>query len=223
MIDSNSTLANPDLAKYYADRALEYDAIYSKPERQHDIKLLAGFLVEQLRSKRVLEIACGTGFWTQFYGPHSCSTTATDCNEAVLSIAKKRLDAYDNVRLERSDAYSLSNISGDFNAGIAAFWWSHLEKSKIATFLHTFHARLLAGSLVIMADNIYVEGSSTSLSRTDSEGNSYQSRRLKDGRKYEILKNFPSETEFKKQIAPYGINIQFRKFTYFWCGCYTLI
>ena len=221
-MDGNSVVINHELAKYYADRASEYDVIYSKPERQHDIKLLSSFLVEQLSDRSVLEVACGTGFWTQFYGPHTLSTTATDYNEEVLSIARSRLDAYDNIHVEMSDACSLSNISGNFNAGITAFWWSHLEKSKIASFLQTFHAKLSPGSLVIMADNIYVEGSSTPLSCTDNEGNSYQLRRLKDGQTFEILKNFPSETEFRMQIEPYGINIQFRKLTYFWCSCYSL-
>jgi len=215
-------VSNLELAQYYADRASEYDAIYAKPERRDDIELLSSFLTEQLSNRRVLEIACGTGFWTQFFGPYTLSTTTTDYNEEVLSIARGRLGAYDNIRVEMSDAYSLDNISGEFDAGIAAFWWSHLEKAKIARFLQTFHAKLLPGSLVVMTDNIYVEGSSTPLSRTDDQGDSYQLRQLKDGRTYEILKNFPSETEFRKQIAPYGKDIQFRIFTYFWCGCYTL-
>jgi demethylmenaquinone methyltransferase/2-methoxy-6-polyprenyl-1,4-benzoquinol methylase len=212
-----------DLAKYYADRASEYDAIYAKPERQGDIKLLSDLLTEQLSNKRVLEVACGTGYWTQFYGLFSNFTTATDYNEAVLSIARARLDAHDNIRVRQSDAYSLENISGDFNAGLAAFWWSHLEKTKIAAFLETFHSKLSSGSHVVMADNVYVEGSSTPLSHTDSAGNSYQLRRLKDGRTYEVLKNFPTEAEFRNQVAPYGENIQFRKFTYFWCGWYRLV
>lgn len=215
-------MSNLELAQYYADRASEYDAIYAKPERRDNIELLSSFLTEQLSNRRVLEIACGTGFWTQFFGPYTLSTTTTDYNEEVLSIARGRLGAHDNIRVERSDAYSLDNISGEFDAGIAAFWWSHLEKAKIDRFLQTFHAKLLAGSLVVMTDNIYVEGSSTPLSRTDDKGDSYQLRQLKDGRTYEILKNFPSEAEFRKQIAPYGKDIQFRIFTYFWCGCYTL-
>jgi len=211
-----------DLAKYYADRASEYDAIYSKPERQGDIKLLSALLTEQLSNKSVLEVACGTGYWTQFYGPGSNFTTATDYNKEVLSIARGRLGVHDNIRVKQSDAYLLENICGDFNAGIAAFWWSHLEKSKIAAFLETFHSKLSSGSQVVMADNLYVEGSSTPLSRTDSEGNSYQLRRLNDGKTYEVLKNFPTEAEFKSQILPYGKDIRFRKFTYFWCGWYTL-
>jgi len=215
-------VSNLELAQYYADRASEYDAIYAKPERWDDIEILSSFLTEQLSNRRVLEIACGTGFWTQFFGPYTLSTTATDYNEEVLAIARGRLDAHDNIHVERSDAYSLDNISGEFDAGIAAFWWSHLEKAKIDSFLHTFHAKLLAGSLVVMTDNIYVEGSSTPFLRIDDDGNSYQLRQLKNGRTYEILKNSPSEIEFRKQIAPYGANIQFRKFTYFWCACYTL-
>jgi hypothetical protein len=37
-----------------------------------------------------------------------------------------------------------------------------------------------------------------------------------------VLKNFPSEAEFTSRVAPYAKDIQFLKFTYFWCGCYTL-
>jgi SAM-dependent methyltransferase len=211
-----------ELVRYYAKRAVEYDAIYSKPERQEDIKILSSILTEQLSNKSVLEVACGTGYWTQFYGPRTDSTLAADYNKEVLSIARERLNAHSNIRVEQSDAYSLENISGDFNAGIAAFWWSHLQKSEAASFLDTFHSRLSPDSLVMLVDNIYVEGSSTSVSRIDSEGNSYQIRRLKDGSRYEVLKNFPSEAEFRRQVAPYGENIQFRKLTYFWVGCYTL-
>jgi len=185
--------------------------------------LLSSLLVELLSNQRVLEVACGTGFWTQYYGPHTDSAAATDCNEEVLAIARNRLGAHDNIRVERADAYSLENLCGDYNVGIAAFWWSHLEKSKVAPFLETFHSKLSAGSRVVMADNIYVEGSSTPILRTDGEGNSYQLRRLRDGRTYEVLKNFPTEAEFRNQIAPYGKDIQFGKFIYFWCGCYTLI
>jgi SAM-dependent methyltransferase len=222
MVREKLVLNDVELAKYYADRASEYDAIYSKPERQGDIKLLSSHLTELLSNRRVLEVACGTGYWTQFYGPHTNSTVATDYNDEVLLIARRRIEAHSNIRVEQSDAYSLDNIPDDFDAGVAAFWWSHLLKSGIAAFLEVFHSKLMPSGLVIITDNIYVEGSSTPISRTDSDGNSYQTRRLKNGSRYEVLKNFPSESEFRSQVAPYGENIQFRKLTYFWIGCYTL-
>ncbi len=220
--DGNPIVNNTHLAEYYADRASEYDAIYSKPERQSDIELLANFFSEFLKNKNVLEVACGTGYWTRYYGPKTLLTTAIDCNNKVLSIARNRLDAYHNIRIVNADAFSLHNIFGNFNSGIAAFWWSHIEKTKIGGFLETFHAKLAPGSLIVMADNNYVEGSNTHISRTDSNGNSYQLRRLKNGRIYEILKNFPSEAEFMSTVEAYGKNIQFKKLTYFWYGVYEI-
>jgi ubiquinone/menaquinone biosynthesis C-methylase UbiE len=49
---------------YYAARAPEYDSIYAKPERQADLRLIEAWLAEQCAGKQVLEVACGTGYWT---------------------------------------------------------------------------------------------------------------------------------------------------------------
>ena len=80
-----------DIANYYAERASEYDVIYLKPERQKDIKSLLELLSDLLSNREVLEVACGTGYWTQFFAPQTISTTATDYNEEVLIIARNRL------------------------------------------------------------------------------------------------------------------------------------
>jgi hypothetical protein len=50
---------------YYAARAAEYDDVYGKPERQDDIRSLRTLLRELLSGHSVLEVACGTGFWTE--------------------------------------------------------------------------------------------------------------------------------------------------------------
>ena len=50
------------LQSYYAARAGEYDAIYRKPERQADLRAIEQWLPSVLRGRRVLEIACGTGY-----------------------------------------------------------------------------------------------------------------------------------------------------------------
>ena len=210
------------LTDYYAERATEYDAIYRKPERQEDIKLLSKLLSNLLQRRHVLEVACGTGFWTQYLATQSKTITATDYNEAVLAIARDRLANRNNVRVEQADAFALDNVTGDFNAGLAAFWWSHLTKTQTDLFLKTFHAKLLPGSLVVITDSRYVEGSNTPISCTDSEGNTYQKRVLSDGREFKVLKNFTTQAEFFEQVASYGRNIQFKTLTYFWCGWYEI-
>jgi type I site-specific restriction-modification system R (restriction) subunit len=49
-------MTNNNLTEYYAKRAWEYDNIYSKPERQNDIKSLSELLTNLLKRKSVLEV-----------------------------------------------------------------------------------------------------------------------------------------------------------------------
>ena len=53
-----------------------------------------------------------------------------------------------------------------------------------------------------MLDNQYVLGSSTPISRTDAEGNTYQTRPLKDGSSHEVLKNFPTHAQLLAASQP---------------------
>ena len=96
------------LTDYYAERATEYDAIYHKPERQEDIKLLSKLLSDLLQERRILEVACGTGFWTRYLATRSKTITATDYNETVLAIARDRLVNLNNVQVQQADAFSLA-------------------------------------------------------------------------------------------------------------------
>ena len=49
------------LADYYRDRATEYNAVYTKPERQDDLATLHTLVPQLVAGHRVLEIAAGTG------------------------------------------------------------------------------------------------------------------------------------------------------------------
>src|ERR1044071_689229 len=78
---------------YYAARAPEYDRIYQKPERQADLGALRRWVPAKFVGARVLEIACGTGYWTQFIAPVARSVTALDAAPETLEIAKGRVAA----------------------------------------------------------------------------------------------------------------------------------
>ena len=66
------------MVDYYRRRAGEYEAFYAKPERQADLLLLKKKIAEILKRARVLEIACGTGYWTTVIASAAESVTATD-------------------------------------------------------------------------------------------------------------------------------------------------
>ena len=211
-----------DVEIYYAARAYEYNKTYLRPERQKDIKKLHKLLKNLLSGHKVLEIACGTGYWTKTIASVSEFITAVDINEEVLQIAKNRGIPSDKVNFIQDDVFSLNKIQNNFSAGFAGFWWSHILKSKLKRFLALFHSKLQPDALLIFLDNRRVEGSSTPISRIDIDGNTYQVRKLEDGREYEILKNFPTKKEILEILGNKVKNLKIKFLEYFWIVSYNI-
>ena len=210
-----------NLADYYARRAPEYERIYQKPERQADLRALREFVAKTFAGRDVLEVACGTGWWTEVFAGTARSVVATDINEEVLALAKAKPLERAKVAFQRCDAFQLDTLSGPFDAGFAAFWWSHLTRADLTRFLRAFHLRLQPGSTVVFLDNIFVAGSSTPVSRRDAGGNTYQRRKLDDGTTTEVLKNFPTNDEIADLLGDVGDNLMVERLTYYWRVCYT--
>jgi SAM-dependent methyltransferase len=211
------------LETYYARRADEYEKIYEKPERQADLARLRRDIPALFRGERVLEIACGTGYWTPLIAEQAESVLAVDYNEETLAIAQTKKYPQANVRFQRADAYALPDWNERFSACYAGFWWSHVPLAKLEAFLNGLHARLEPGARVAFMDNRYVEGSSTAISRKDAAGNTYQSRRLADGSSHEVLKNFPSAPELRARLGRFGTEIAFAEYQYYWLATYRIM
>lgn len=208
--------SNKALADYYARRASEYERVYQKPERQADLRRLMGWLSTVFAGQDVLEVACGTGFWTQFIARSARSIVATDINPEVLALARQKEYASCRVTFLESDAYSLADLQTHCTAGFHGFWWSHIPVQEIGKFLDCFHSALPKDALVVMIDNAYVEGSSTPISRRDQHGNTFQVRNLQDGSKHEVLKNFPSPSELRATLQPHANDVQVTQLDYYW-------
>jgi len=216
-------MSQKELKTYYADRAAEYERIYQKPERQESIAWLNSRLRQTFAGRTILEVACGTGFWTQALAEAAASVVATDINREVLDIARQKPLPPGNVTFVQDDAFSLQHVPDqEFTGGFSGFWWSHIPKAQIAAFLAVFHAKLLPGARVLLADNVYVDGSNHPISRTDAEGNTYQERTLGNGTRYEVLKNFPAPQELADAASACGTEIDYEASAYYWCLSYTL-
>jgi SAM-dependent methyltransferase len=212
---------NASLIDYYARRAREYERIYDKPERQADLEIVRNHLRELLAGRDVLEVVCGTGYWTHVAARAARSIVATDINEEVLAIARSKEYPAGGVSFQKCDAFQLGGLPpGNFTAGLAVHWWSHLRKAEVRQFLQQFHRVLTPGALVVFMDNRFVPGSSTPISRTDAEGNTYQTRRLENGDAYEVLKNFPGESETRTLLADLAAEVHWTDLQYFWLLTY---
>ncbi len=207
------------MAGYYAKRAREYERVYQKPERQADLLTLRNYLEKTFAGADVLEVACGTGYWTEVLARSAASIVATGVNEEVLAIARGKLIG-PKVTFHQEDAYALRSSARRFNAGLSAFWWSHIPKSRLHAFLLGFHGVLSEGARVVFIDNVYVEGSSTPLSRADEHGDTYQIRRLDDGSTFEVCKNFPSESELLAAVRDLACDPRVEMLRYYWILSY---
>jgi SAM-dependent methyltransferase len=208
--------ASAELVDYYRRRAAEYEAIYAWPERQADLAILREKIPDKLRGARVLEIACGTGYWTTVLANAATSVLATDVAEEPMNIARAKPYPKNNVAIVEADAYALPESLGRFDAAFAGFWWSHVPRERIAQFTASLHARLEKGSRVVLFDNLYVEGNSTPIVETDISGNTYQMRELADGSRFRVLKNYPSKDELRSLFP----GVRYRALQYYWLAEY---
>lgn len=208
------------LTDYYAARAREYEQIYSRPERQTDLGHLQHLLPALFPSRRVLEVACGTGYWTRFLIRKAASVVAVDASPETLRIAAEKDWPPGRVTFRVADAYELPEELGTFDAAFAGFWWSHIPVRDRRAFLSSLDQRLVAGAAVVLLDNLFVEGNSTPIAERDTDGNTYQRRRLNDGSEHVVLKNFPSEEELRADVAALGQKVQFTALQYYWLLSY---
>jgi demethylmenaquinone methyltransferase/2-methoxy-6-polyprenyl-1,4-benzoquinol methylase len=200
---------------YYAARATEYDKVYAKPERQADLRQIEQWLPSVLAGRSVLEVACGTGYWTQFFAPRCTRVVAVDSAPETIQVARSRVPP-EKVEFVVGDAYSLPAQPTPLSAGFAGFWWSHIPHARVGEFLRGFHAALEPGAPVVVLDNRFVPGSSTPITEQDAEGNTYQTRLLSDGTSHRVLKNFPSERELLAAVSPFATGLRYREWEFYW-------
>jgi SAM-dependent methyltransferase len=202
--------------------ATYYERVYFKPERQADLRAMEASLPALYAGRRVLEIACGTGWWTPHGARDAKAWLATDLNPETMALARtKPLPAC--VQFATVDAYTMAEIGGaKFDGAFAGCWWSHVPLQRLPNWLATLHARLQAGASVVMLDNSFVQTSSTPLTRQDEQGNTYQNRSLDDGSVHEVLKNFPTREQAFAMLGPRARQPEWFAYEHYWVLSYQL-
>jgi SAM-dependent methyltransferase len=203
------------MLNYYAARAAEYHRVYLKPERQADLRQIEAWLPGRLAGRCVLEVACGTGYWTRLIAPVATRVRALDAAPQTLEIARGRVPA-GSVDFVVGDAYALPPCSPPFDAAFAGFWWSHVPRARLREFLRSLHACLAPEARVVFLDNRYVPGSSTPVSPPDEAGDTWQLRRLDDGSTHRVLKNFPTEAHLSEAVDDLATYVRFTAWDHYW-------
>lgn len=208
---------NTDLISYYHDRAKEYDKVYLNPAEQTDLQTATQLFQTLFCQKTVLEIACGTGYWTDRIAKTAAAVHAIDANKQMIEIAKGRINA-DNVVFHVADMYALMPEK-KYDGLFGGFIWSHIPLQDLDRFVDTLQNWLMPGSILVFIDSNYVENTyhdKKNIAQTDEYGNTYQMRTLESGASYLVLKNFPACDFLLQKLSRIATEIACIDLTHYW-------
>jgi SAM-dependent methyltransferase len=200
-----------DITQYYDAISSGYDksAGYTNPEAEELRKPIKERFQEIIRGKDVLEIACGTGYWTQVIAVTAKSVLATDINPSMITIAADRSAKLSNVRFLIADAYTLDNVPEGFNAAFTHWWWSHIPRDLIKPFLNALHSKLKPGSTVFFRDHLGYAGFKKS---NEIDGNNMEIRKIPDGGTVNVVKNYPSKEELLAALSGIADDVRYSEY-----------
>jgi 2-polyprenyl-3-methyl-5-hydroxy-6-metoxy-1,4-benzoquinol methylase len=154
----------------------------------------------------VLEIACGTGLWTQALAGPADTVTAIDAAPEVVEIARDRVRS-GNVRFEVADVFAW-DTGARFDVIFFSAWLSHVPMSRFEQFWQTLRALLAENGRVLFIDEhvderekeAYVEGREEIVER-----------RLRDGSTFHVIKNFVDPEPLELELRRLGWDCTIRR------------
>lgn len=209
-------MSTTQLAKYYAQLGEAVEDIYLEPDMDEDIDDMSIHLGNLLAGHTVLELGCGTGYWTEVLAESAASVLALDINANLVDIARERGMPADKVSFRVADALDLPEDIGKFSAVLVSFLWSHLTKGEQEKLLATLKKRLGKDVLLVILDDSFVEGFSETTARTDAEGTTWEIQTLESGERFELPKSYPSDSLLRKRIGNVGKEIKIERVEFFW-------
>ncbi|MBK7140553.1 MAG: class I SAM-dependent methyltransferase [bacterium] len=189
---------------YYRLRATEYEQIYFReiPERRKEIDDEAERLRALVAGKTVLEMACGTGYWTKVMSETAAHVTASDLwPEMVAETRKKQFGG--PVELVVADMFAHPFPERAFDVVAVGFWFSHQPKQEYDKFFEVVRRPLKPGGKIwLIENNPPAEGTHHEFVRKDEFGNSFKRRYLENGEQHVILKNYFEEGGLRSIFEP---------------------
>jgi SAM-dependent methyltransferase len=200
---------------YYRARAVEYDKWWMREGRfDRGPEANTRWFAETSELERVverfdprgdvLELACGTGLWTRHLVRYADTLTAVDAAPEVLAINRARVgDA--SVRYVEADLFDWTP-EDRYDACVFAFWLSHVPADRFAAFWETVAGCLKPGGRVLFIDSARTERSTAADHQLPSADEDTMTRRLDDGREFQIVKRFYDPGELERALGELGWN-----------------
>jgi demethylmenaquinone methyltransferase/2-methoxy-6-polyprenyl-1,4-benzoquinol methylase len=207
-------------SRYYDARAAEYDDWFYRRGRYdrgaaetrewfHEVEQVKQALAQlPLDNADLLELAPGTGIWTQLICSRAKTVTAIDASIQMVEVAKNRLGLlWDKVAFVQDDLFKWKP-SEHYDGVVFCFWISHVPVARFDAFIQTVASAIRPGGFVFFLDSRRDERSTAVDHVLPDDGQEKMVRRLDDGREFSIFKNFWSSADLVKQFAQHGVALE---------------
>ncbi len=211
---------------YYRARAGEYDEWFyrlGRYDRGAELNQAwfdaVGILMQALQQvgqpEQTLELACGTGIWTQQLASISQQVTALDASLEVMNLNRAKL-RYANVRFQQLDIFNWEP-DREYDLVFFSFWLSHVPPVQLKAFLTKVWCALKPGGQVFMIDSLPEPTSSATNHAPYDDTGIYHQRKLNDGQEFTIFKVFYEPSNLEQTLAECGIQAAVKTAgRYFW-------
>jgi 2-polyprenyl-3-methyl-5-hydroxy-6-metoxy-1,4-benzoquinol methylase len=196
---------------YYRARAPEYDEWYFRRGRydrgpQHrkewfaEIASVEAAVLPGVKNKEALELACGTGLWTEKLARCAKRVTAVDASPEALALARKRVGS--RVEFKQADLFAWQPLQR-FEVVFFSFWLSHVPENQFEHFWRTIAASLRPAGTAIFVDSL-LEHSSTARDHPSVDRSGIVRRKLNDGREFQVVKIFYDPPSLQRRLEELG-------------------
>ncbi|QIR35957.1 class I SAM-dependent methyltransferase [Tolypothrix sp. PCC 7910] len=198
---------------YYSARANEYDewfyrlGRYNRGEEinQHwfqEVDIVKQALQQVGETEKILELACGTGIWTQELLKIGKRITAIDASEEVISINRCKLNS-PNITYQKVDLFTWKP-DAEYDFVFFSFWLSHVPPELLESFLAKVYKSVRVGGKLFIIDSRFEPTSTANNHILHNDGSIYKRRKLNDGQEFDIVKIFYQPDELQKHLEKVG-------------------
>lgn len=156
----------------------------------------------------VLELAPGTGLWTQRFLGRVETLTVVDVSAEMVKVAEERLgDQWGDVVFEQADLFEWEPVR-EYDGVVFCFWISHVPETHLDTFIQKVARSIRRGGFVYFLDSRR-EHQSTAVDHVPPrEYDEAMTRRLDSGEEFTIIKNFWTLADLVDRFNRCGIELR---------------
>ena len=222
----SSTLQS--MKTYYQQRASEYDEWFYRQGRYDrgseanarwfaEADEVVAALEACSLTGDVLELAPGTGIWTQRLIQTASTVTAGDASPEMIEINRAKVNA-ERVTYQLVDLFTWKP-ERTYDAVFFGFWLSHVPLERLDEFLQSVAMMLRPGGKVFFVVGRREQTSTAINHQLPAAESQVMTRILNDGRAFEIVKNFYDPVELAERCNRVKLDVTVRETkTYFLYG-----